>query len=209
MTTQSHQADDDQLMQDHDQVILASYLTEPEAELIEPESDLTEPEAHLIMPATVQPAFADPMANPVGAEEPGDREPVTPVVSAYPGFTADEGAVEPGIAARSAGSPAQVSVADVATASAAESPHADQAASAGGPWSEIQAIFVDDPRASIELAAGLVDDRVEALISAVRDEQDSLKSAWQYDSTGTEELRVALQRYRAFWSRLEDLARQD
>jgi RecA/RadA recombinase len=76
------------------------------------------------------------------------------------------------------------------------------------PWSEIQAMFVDDPRASIERAAGLVDDRVEALIQSVRERQRSMQSAWRADDAGTEELRVALQHYRSFWNTLADLPAQ-
>jgi hypothetical protein len=64
-------------------------------------------------------------------------------------------------------------------------------------------MFVDDPRASVERAAGLVDDRVEALIQSVRERQRSMQSAWQADDAGTEELRVALQHYRTFWNSLD------
>jgi hypothetical protein len=44
----------------------------------------------------------------------------------------------------------------VVVSSAAESPRAGNRTTTAGHWSEIQAMFVDDPRASIELAAGLV-----------------------------------------------------
>jgi len=84
-----------------------------------------------------------------------------------------------------------------------ESRFAVSIASADGPWNEIQAMFVDDPRASIEQAAAVVDDRAEALIQSVAQRQRSLKSAWQADDAGTEELRVALQQYRTFWNSLE------
>jgi hypothetical protein len=66
-------------------------------------------------------------------------------------------------------------------------------------------MFVDDPRASIERAAGLVDDRVEELIKSFRERQHSMQSAWQAGDAGTEELRVALQHYRTFWNSLEDV----
>ena len=45
MTSQTYQTDDGQLMQDHDQVVLESHLTEPEADLAVAEPDLTEPDA--------------------------------------------------------------------------------------------------------------------------------------------------------------------
>jgi hypothetical protein len=69
-------------------------------------------------------------------------------------------------------------------------------------------MFIDDPRASTELAAGLVDASVEALVVAVRERQKSLLSAWQGDDAGTEELRTTLLQYRAFWNRLEDFPRE-
>ena len=47
-------------------------------------------------------------------------------------------------------------------------------------------MFVDDPRSSLELAAGLVDDSVEALLMSVTEHQHSLLSAWQGDDPGTE-----------------------
>jgi hypothetical protein len=45
------------------------------------------------------------------------------------------------------------------------------AARPAGRWIEIQAMFVDDPRACVELAVGLVDDRVEAHVTSVRERQ--------------------------------------
>ena len=92
----------------------------------------------------------------------------------------------------------------VVARSVAESPVIGDSTTASAPWSEILARFVDDPRASIELAAGLVDDRVTALAASLRNRQQTLRSAWQGDEAGTEEMRLALQHYRAFWHRLED-----
>jgi hypothetical protein len=92
-----------------------------------------------------------------------------------------------------------------------ESPAASDSADSAGPagrWPDIQAMFVDDPRASVEQAAGLVDDCVEALVVSVKERQHALLSDWQGTGTDTEQLRTALQRYRAFWSRLEDFSRQ-
>ena len=96
-----------------------------------------------------------------------------------------------------------------ATARTAAAP---ASASAGNPdlsgrWPEIQAMFVDDPRASVERAAGLVDDSVEALVVSVKEQQHALLSTWQGDNAGTEELRTALQGYRAFWNRVDVFSR--
>jgi hypothetical protein len=69
-------------------------------------------------------------------------------------------------------------------------------------------MFVDDPRLAVEQAAGLTGDSAEALVISVRERQHALMSAWQGDDAGTEELRIALQRYRTFWSCLEDFPRE-
>ncbi len=73
-------------------------------------------------------------------------------------------------------------------------------------WSEILAMFVDDPRASVKLAAGLLDQAVEDLVTTVRQRQASLASAWQDSDAGTEALRGALRDYRAFWAVLQSMA---
>jgi len=58
------------------------------------------------------------------------------------------------------------------------------------------------------MAAGLVDDSVQALVASVREQQDSLLAAWHGENTGTEELRAAVQHYRAFGDRLADFTRE-
>jgi hypothetical protein len=75
-------------------------------------------------------------------------------------------------------------------------------------WPDIQAMFVDDPRSAVERAAGLAGDCAEALVLSVQERQRALMSAWQGDDTGTEELRVALRDYRAFWNHLEEFPRE-
>lgn len=89
-----------------------------------------------------------------------------------------------------------------------ESPVATDDTSPGVRWHEIQATFVDDPRSCVELAAGVVDDSVGALVLSVRERQHAMLSAWQRGDAGTEELRVALRQYRTFWNHLEDFSRE-
>lgn len=67
-------------------------------------------------------------------------------------------------------------------------------------------MFVDDPRASVELAAGLAADSVQALIASVKERQHALLSAWQGADAGTEDLRTALRAYRTFWNRVDAFA---
>ena len=70
-------------------------------------------------------------------------------------------------------------------------------------WTEIQAGFVDEPRRSIENADALVDEVIETLTARFADERARLESQWTAGSEpSTEELRVALQRYRSFFNRL-------
>jgi hypothetical protein len=73
-------------------------------------------------------------------------------------------------------------------------------------WREVQAAFVDDPRASVAEAAGLVNEAVEALITTVREQQESLASSWQAQDADTEELRSAFREYRTFWNSVTGLA---
>ena len=88
------------------------------------------------------------------------------------------------------------------------SPAASATASESTRWHEIQVMFVDDPRSAVETAAGLVDDSSQALVAFVNEQQESLRAAWRGEDAGTEELRVALQHYRAFGTRLADFSRE-
>ncbi len=73
-------------------------------------------------------------------------------------------------------------------------------------WTEIQTEFVDQPQRSVERANALVSDLTERLVANFRDEQARLEAQWdQGDEVSTEDLRVVLQRYRFFFSRLLEL----
>jgi len=70
-------------------------------------------------------------------------------------------------------------------------------------WSDVQASFVDDPRRAVEQADGLVADVIKRLAEIFADERRKLESQWeQGEDVSTEDLRVGLQRYRAFFDRL-------
>jgi hypothetical protein len=75
---------------------------------------------------------------------------------------------------------------------------------AGQRWHEIQAGFVDDPRGMVTQAAAMVDEAVEGFISATRERQAQVASSWQGRDAGTDELRTALQDYRALASSLTE-----
>lgn len=70
-------------------------------------------------------------------------------------------------------------------------------------WNDVQAEFVDEPRRSVEQADQLVATVMQRLAEGFANERASLEKQWDSgDSVSTEELRVALQRYRAFFGRL-------
>lgn len=70
-------------------------------------------------------------------------------------------------------------------------------------WTDIQAEFVDDPRASVKDAHTMVAEIVNELTERFTNERSNLESQWNRDQQpDTEELRVALQRYRDFFNRL-------
>ena len=70
-------------------------------------------------------------------------------------------------------------------------------------WQEIQAGFVDEPQQSVEQADALVADLMQRLAAIFAQEREQLEAQWaQGDDVSTENLRVALMRYRSFFDRL-------
>jgi hypothetical protein len=70
-------------------------------------------------------------------------------------------------------------------------------------WKEVQTAFVDEPRKAVEQADGLVASAMKRLAEVFAEERSRLEQQWDRgDSVSTEDLRVALQRYRAFFDRL-------
>jgi hypothetical protein len=70
-------------------------------------------------------------------------------------------------------------------------------------WKEIQTAFVDEPRQAVEQADGLVASAMKRLAEVFAQERSGLEQQWDRgDNVSTEDLRVALQRYRAFFDRL-------
>ncbi len=70
-------------------------------------------------------------------------------------------------------------------------------------WSAIQLTFVDEPRRSVEEADGLVASTIKQLAESFASERAKLESQWgKGDDVSTEDLRLALRRYRSFFNRL-------
>jgi len=110
-----------------------------------------------------------------------------------------------------------MSTADLARATAAnpsEGPAADRSASPPllpeseiadlkTRWDQIQTGFVDEPRQAVEDADTLVAAAMHRLAETFASERSQLEGTWDRGGdVSTEDLRIALQRYRSFFGRL-------
>ena len=70
-------------------------------------------------------------------------------------------------------------------------------------WTEVQSAFVDDPRDCVQKADGLVADVVDKLTTGFSGARAHLEEQWSRgEEVSTEDLRIALTRYREFFERL-------
>jgi hypothetical protein len=73
-------------------------------------------------------------------------------------------------------------------------------------WNTIQASFVDEPRKTVEQADELVAEIMQRLAQSFSDQRSDLERQWEHaEQVSTEDLRVALRRYRSFFDRLLSL----
>ena len=73
-------------------------------------------------------------------------------------------------------------------------------------WSDIQTAFVDAPRDAVQRADSLVANTMKHIAEVFSAERQNLERQWDRgDNVTTEDLRIALQRYRAFFDRLLSL----
>jgi hypothetical protein len=143
----------------------------------QPERDLREPADGT---ATADPVASDPAAPPVA------HDPVAP----------DGGAAEPtAVAPATAG--------NAATGAGHAAPLLDDGEGFRSRWEEIQVRFVDEPRGAVEDADALVATVMQRLAEGFAQERERLEAQWgRGEDISTEDLRVALQRYRSFFQRL-------
>lgn len=146
----------------------------------------------------MQPEMADPTVRADRAAEPPvgvqSSEPPLETVDATPDF---EAPVEQPVEAATAQAPAAA-------------PDTDQVLFADGEltdmrsrWTEVQSAFVDDPRDCVQKADGLVADVVDRLTAGFSQARSGLEEQWSRgEEVSTEELRIALKRYREFFERL-------
>ena len=70
-------------------------------------------------------------------------------------------------------------------------------------WTDVQAGFVDEPKTAVEQADALVAEVMKRLADSFATERQALEQQWSRgDDASTEDLRVALRRYRSFFDRL-------
>jgi hypothetical protein len=123
----------------------------------------------------------------------------------YPRARATEAAVDNDpISYESAPTPAPVK-SDTAAKAEHDAPYlpGQDSLQANERWQRVQAEFVDDPRKSVSEAHELVSELVQRIVDSFTHERDNLETTWSRgDSVSTEDLRVCLQRYRTFFSRL-------
>jgi len=70
-------------------------------------------------------------------------------------------------------------------------------------WDGIQTGFVDEPRAAVKQADELVASAIKKLAESFADARDKLEHQWDRgDEVNTEDLRLALRKYRSFFQKL-------
>ena len=70
-------------------------------------------------------------------------------------------------------------------------------------WDRIQTAFVDDPRSAVKQADELVAMAMKRLAETFAEQRGGLERQWDRgDDVSTEDLRLALRKYRAFFQRL-------
>jgi hypothetical protein len=70
-------------------------------------------------------------------------------------------------------------------------------------WGSVQASFVDEPRQAVRKADELVASAIQQIAETFARERSKLEAQWdRKEEVSTEDLRVALTRYRSFFHRL-------
>jgi hypothetical protein len=81
--------------------------------------------------------------------------------------------------------------------------HEDEGRGFRARWEGIQTGFVDEPRTAVEQADALVSEIMKRLSDVFAEERASLEQHWgRGENVSTEDLRIALKRYRSFFERL-------
>jgi len=79
---------------------------------------------------------------------------------------------------------------------------ADRADQFASRWNEVKGMFVDEPRKAVQQADALVGELLDDLERSFREQRKDIERGLENDDTSTEDLRMALRRYRSFFDRL-------
>ena len=78
----------------------------------------------------------------------------------------------------------------------------DRAESYSARWDSVKGEFVDEPRRAVADADALVGELLDELQELFKQQRTQIEQGLDADETSTEDLRVALRRYRSFFDRL-------
>lgn len=81
----------------------------------------------------------------------------------------------------------------------------DRADAYASRWDAVKGTFVDEPRRAVAEADALVGELLDDMERLFREQRRSLEQGLDADETSTEDLRLALRRYRSFFDRLLSL----
>ena len=191
-------------MTTHDQNIEAT----PSPEEVEPATARTEHrEEHAASPtAAAEPSTAQTESTVSAGEPPAVA--TDAVTNQTPPSAAHSEPSTPLSESAIAGTEAPAGMTEATTAQA-ESPTQrslfadDELAGLRARWDNVQAGFVDDPKECVHKADGLVSDVVDQLTIGFAETRSRLEEQWaRGEEASTEDLRLALRRYRDFFERL-------
>jgi hypothetical protein len=188
MTTQPHDSEFTGATPDREQFVEPTRSDLPADPVATPAQPLDrEPMSRADVPVD-----HEPVAQP---DQPGDRQPV-PQADAPVDRQPVPNAEEPVDHAREAHAQPDV-VADESLFATGDLPGLRSR------WDDVQAGFVDDPRKCVQTADGLVSDVVQQLTDGFSQARSRLEDQWaRGEDVSTEDLRLALKRYREFFDRL-------
>ena len=126
------------------------------------------------------------------------------IVAATEAQPPEGAAMDRPVASSAAGRPAQPADSSAATAHKSVALLAEaEAQQLRSRWAEVQTGFVDEPRQAVQQADELVAEIIKKLAQTFAAERTQLASQWTGGGdVSTEDLRLALQRYRSFFDRL-------
>lgn len=145
-------------------------------------------------------ADVDPSARPESSNAGTEPSTDSPATRGEPLTTVDESA-----------SAAETESSEIETASStagsepstAKSLFADDLSGMRARWDDVQAAFVDAPKECVQKADALVAEVVEQLTTGFSEARSRLEAQWaRGEDASTEDLRLALKRYREFFQRL-------